>query len=447
MAVLTKEFLGMTLTDASKISNKIKSDTAFKKQCSEFFQLALSKIWDRHSELRQNGPPFTRNNIIFQADDDLFRSANDLVRLCVNKLGPKIGDEKDVDKLMWRHVCDDACRTMSPAAIADEFIASLVKEANSAYTYVCANRLIRVHSSINRVQIGPVTVVVISDPAQDIFDGKVDPTWAFKIGREYEFSIKSGIEIQIPPTCWKVSTHASQSNVKEEAEWLIDVAISLLRLSQFELLNTSSHGFFPNIGKVEPMPSVIPESETRYLLMTADGISTGGMWMPPMYILDDAVIAATQTPEFKAKAQAIFHPTQNSLAERFGQGLGWLTRGRQSEDRAERFLFFFTAIEALLSSDDKTAPVVQNVARSAAVILGNDVVARAENAKKIKLLYAIRSALLHAGKRNVSKGVADTAQLITEMLYSRVMEHVPLTNSFESFQADLGRATYGLSWN
>jgi hypothetical protein len=42
-----------------------------------------------------------------------------------------------------------------------------------------------------------------------------------------------------------------------------------------------------------------------------------------------------------------------------GQGLGWLSRGRQAESRTERFLFFFTALEALLSSDDKGDPVTQ----------------------------------------------------------------------------------------
>jgi hypothetical protein len=436
------------MNNAKKIANKIKSDTAFKKRCSEFFRLALSKIWDRHSELRRDGLlPFIRNSIIFHADEDLFHNAKDLVRHCVGKLGPRFGDEQDVDKAMWQSVCDHAFHTIDPDKIAEEFISSLVKNIDSAYTYICANQLFRVFSRIDRVHIGPVTIVVVSDPAKDIFDGKIASNWTLSVGREYKVSFSNDVEIQIPYTCWKVSTHASQSNVKEEAEWLINVAISFLRISQFELLYVSSSGFFPKIGEVEPMPNVVPESETRHLLITKDGISTGRMWVPHQYILDDDVIAATQTREFESKAQAIFHPTPNSLGERFGQGLGWLTRGRQSEDRAERFLLFFTAIEALLSSNDKTAPVVQNVARSAAVILGNDVVARAENAKRIKSLYEARSALVHAGKRNVSKGATDTAQLIAESLYSKVMKQVPLTESFKSFQENPGRATYGLPWN
>ena len=49
-----------------------------------------------------------------------------------------------------------------------------------------------------------------------------------------------------------------------------------------------------------------------------------------------------------------------------------MTRGRQARDRSERLLFFFTAIEALLSGDDKTAPVTQTIARRAATILVDD---------------------------------------------------------------------------
>ena len=48
---------------------------------------------------------------------------------------------------------------------------------------------------------------------------------------------------------------------------------------------------------------------------------------------------------------------------------GWMTRGRHAEDRAERFLFFYTAIETLVSTTDKSAPVIQTIARNAASII------------------------------------------------------------------------------
>jgi Apea-like HEPN len=435
------------MAKGNKAADSIKGDKDLKKLCAEFCDLALSKVWDRQSPLRKNGPmPFIRNNTIFQADENLFREASSLVARCVKKLGVKYDDDAEVETSMWKHVSGGSERGISAAAIAEEFIGSLAEHAKGEYYYVAANQLFRFSSSAGRIQIGPVEIIKVSNPAHDIFDGKFNPDWTLKVGLEYAFSAKAGIEIQIPSTCWKIFVQASHCNAKEESEWVMDVTTSLLRLTQENLLIQASHGRFPRVGDVEPMPCIIAESETRHLLMTDDGISTGGMWVPPLYVIDDALIAATQTADFKAKAEAIFSPSEKCLAERVGQGLGWLSRGRQSEDRAERFLFFFTAIEALLSNDDKTAPVVQNIARGAAVILTNDVNKRVEHASRIKSLYGTRSALVHSGRRGVIQQSADFVQNIAETLYAKVLQNIPLTERFDTFQTALARATYGLPW-
>ena len=60
------------MTETAKIAHRIKTDKDLKKQCVEFFELALSKIWDRQTTLRQKGLPFIRHNVIFHADEDLF---------------------------------------------------------------------------------------------------------------------------------------------------------------------------------------------------------------------------------------------------------------------------------------------------------------------------------------------------------------------------------------
>lgn len=257
---------------------------------------------------------------------------------------------------------------------------------------------------------------------------------------------ESGWELTVPPTCWKVSVNAALAHLKEEAEWLIDVAVSLMRLSQFDALQTSPHGFFLRPGKIEPMPCVRPALESRHLYMTEEGIFAGAMSLPPSYHLDDTVIAGLRSPKFIATAEVVFRPPPGSLAERFGQGLGWLTRGRQSEDRAQRILFVFTALEALLSSDDKTSPIVQNIARSAAVILSNDVAIRAEVAKSIKDLYAYRSGVVHSGKRAVTGVSVNTALVLIESIFVKVLQSVQLNQSFQKFLDDVGRCTYGLPW-
>jgi hypothetical protein len=241
---------------------------------------------------------------------------------------------------------------------------------------------------------------------------------------------------------WRITVQAAPGNVKEQATWLVNIALGFLRLSY----PNKRYHFFPAVGDVETMPFVKPELAEQSLTITDSGISGGGRSTPRVYLVDDEMAAVTATEEFKSRAKAIFEPGHGSLAERFGQGLGWLTRGRQTDDRAERLLFFFTAIEALLSNDDKTAPVVQTIARYAAVILTDESKERIQVAADIRSLYIVRSALVHGGKRTASQDDSIRTQYIAECLYRRVMDRMPLTTTFTNFQKSLSDASYGLSW-
>jgi hypothetical protein len=168
----------------------------------------------------------------------------------------------------------------------------------------------------------------------------------------------------------------------------------------------------------------------------------GGSQVPPWYEIDAKVVATVSDKDFIAKADNIFAPAKGSLAERLGQGLGWLTRGRQAEDRAERFLYFFTAIEALLSSDDKTAPVTQTIARHGAVLLTDENEVRLKIAKLFKSLYNSRSALVHAGNGSILWSSADAAQ----SMFAIVLEKVDLKIKHTTFCEDLAAPSYGLPW-
>jgi hypothetical protein len=169
-----------------------------------------------------------------------------------------------------------------------------------------------------------------------------------------------------------------------------------LRLSYREW---STH--FPLLGSIEPHPVRATRVESEGVKIQGLRVLAGGSSVPPWYEIDAAVVAKSREATFISRAELIFDPPKKSLAERVGQGLGWLTRGRQAEDRAERLLYFFTAIEALLSNDDKTAPVVQTIARHAAVLLTNENEQRAVIARSAKALYELRSSLAHAGTRAI----------------------------------------------
>jgi hypothetical protein len=111
-----------------------------------------------------------------------------------------------------------------------------------------------------------------------------------------------------------------------------------------------------------------------------------------------------------------------------------------------RELSTLAAIEALLSSDDNTAPVTQTIARHAATILTDDAPARYKTAALMRRLYASRSQVVHQGNRPVVWTQAKQAQRIAEDLFSRVLHKVDLSTTFEDFTALLSVASYGSPW-
>jgi hypothetical protein len=198
------------MIDPTKIINRIKSDPELKKQFAQFFKMASRA---RNIDARDPGVRrVMRNSQIFYADNALITAMHEVIATCVKKLGPNFGSEKEVERLLWKCACFDASPDHDQQAAS--FIQSLVEHAQEEYTYVCANQLFRFHSKVHRVEVGPVEIIAVSDPVQDVFNGQVDPAWSLTLGREYAFSTASGIGIQIPSTCWKVFVHASQANVQ-----------------------------------------------------------------------------------------------------------------------------------------------------------------------------------------------------------------------------------------
>ena len=291
---------------------------------------------------------------------------------------------------------------------------------------------------------------------------------AFRAGAKFDIEQSpDNIVIKLPECCWIIPTglvKAAERNAEEVAIWMINQALSLLRLA-----NPPNLSCFPRTGDLEDMPIAEPKEfwlggireEKGLVLKPVNiqkkpwerpfvGVSTGVRSSVRrtgcFYDLDDAVVEFTKAAPFLHLARTIFNPPKRSLAERFSQGLGWQSRARQTEDRAERLLFFFTALESLLSSDDWQAPVVQTISRNAATVLHDDPAERAKCAAMLRSIYRTRSALVHTGTRNVTQSDTMTIQDVTEELYRSVMDNYPLERPFVDFQASLGRSSYGSSW-
>lgn len=239
---------------------------------------------------------------------------------------------------------------------------------------------------------------------------------------------------------WKVKLSVADPVKYEEALWLIDVALTVLR---FAVPKQELGIMAPTVGQVEPHPVSSQTPQDQNVTIDKGGISLASNNAPNRYEFMASIGESVEEHENTKKIGLIFAGEAKSLSLRFSQGCGWISRGRRAQDRSNRLLFFFTALESLLSDSDQTSPVVQTIARNAAVLLTDEVKLRMKIAKDIRVLYSIRSALIHAGNRKASDEDSNTIQIIVEEVYMRVWEKIALSTSHTEFCLALGRASYG----
>ena len=419
---------------------KLRSDADVKALAKDFFVKAQGAVSDDPSRIPFAGGFRTIEDLLFVIDKSVRQAEVDLVTRCTKLLGSKFGHEKEIRDTAWNVAKAAIDSHASPDKFVSEFLQALGSGAEEPFWHIRPNYLIRFETSSTRLSIGPVEALLGSDAISQIPTHKL---LELRSGDDFTDSIANGkIIVELSPVIWKVEITCAHGHVIEEAAWKIDMAISLLRLHY-----QHPSGFFPQIGDIEGNPFAAFDGATPHLTGKHTlGLSTGGLSIHGMYTINDDIRNITLSPSFIERAKAVFSPNAKHLSARLGEGLGWLTRGRRSEDRAQRFLFFFTAIEALLSSDDKAAPISQTIARQASAILIDDPQERADFARRLLTLYETRSALVHAGTRNVSQSDANKLQYIAEALYTVVMQRTKLDVPFREFQTSLGLATYGSKW-
>ena len=426
-----------------KLTNK-KKDPELRLLVDDFLQAfhdAAAQTQDDALRIFESGGFSAFPGAIVELTDDVTDNLTKLALRAATLLGAKAGHEKALRDIAMKQAQESLLNNVGPRAAATALIDKLFEEGSTKFQFLVPNYLIVFEENVRSVEIGRVRAMMTEDFAAEL---SKTPHTKVQVIADQGFSaafVAGGARVAMHPHCWVVSVDAAKENVDEEAKWLIDIAVSFLRLHYAQATVR-----FPGLGTVEPHPLRPADIHNIGVKISEGMISLGGGSVPPAYEVGNVIKTLTQEPRFCTTAKVIFDPPEKSLAERVSQGLGWLTRGRQAKDRAERLLYFFTAIESLLSSDDKTAPVVQNIARHAAVLLTNDNAARAKLAADLKKLYALRSALVHAGSRAVLWNNANTTENLAEAMFSRVFQEADLGSSHAKFIEVLSKASYGLPW-
>jgi hypothetical protein len=336
---------------------------------------------------------------------------------------------------------DDRQRFGAPINTATQHLVdSFLDAANSTFDVLLPNYLVHFRDDVRSIKMGRVRAVLTADLPPEL-EARQIPV-EITAGPAFTQSYRSHKVVIAMPSCsWVVTVTGASENAKEEAKWLIDVAISFLRMA-----HDSVGMLFPKVGDIEPHPWRHWSLRDVGVLVKEGSARTGQLGEPQIYEVGRTLRDAIEGKPVQAKAELVFDPPKGSVAERISQGLGWLTRARQVEDRAERFLYCFTAIEALLSSHDKSAPIVQTVARNAATIWSADIATRVKMSKDIRQLYGLRSKIVHAGNRPVLWSNADAAQQIAEGLFWYVLRRADLSMKHQTFIEELTIASYGSPW-
>src|SRR5262249_42346528 len=219
------------------------------------------------------------------------------------------------------------------------------------------------------------------------------------------------LKIRFPAYCWRVAVESSRTNAREQAIWLANIATSLMRLSY-----PAGHHPLP-YGAREPSPGLPADTLAPSVTVVGkDALPLAG-YSTAQYLINSELVEAFGKSGLSAKMRDLVQADTNLVGRGLAQGLGWLTRGRQAHSQPERLLFFFTAVEALLFTDDRNTPVTQTITRHAATLLSDDVAKRAVIAKELADLYNVRSQLVHGGEREVSNSHANRIQELAEALY------------------------------
>lgn len=376
---------------------------------------------------------------LYLIDEDFKKLLQYIIEVVLNSVGNSNIDEDKIEEVIWELIYKDTSLSESYRL----FIKSLSEYSSKCIRIITPNFQVRFEVGLQEIQIGPVRAVLGSKLVDELKNnGEVN--WRFYTNNDPSDSGADKPYHFFDAVCWDIEVKSSNQVAYQQGLWEIDVALSLLRVM---LLSQSGYGMLPVYGDKEVATGTRPDRKSAVLYQEKGKFSSEIMGVPPHYkITHENVRWLTEEP-LKVKIIQIFAARNGTVAERAKRGLGWLTRARQKADQAERYLYFSTAMETLLTLEDKDAKVTETIARNGSVILTDNHKDRFDNYKILVKIYEVRSRIIHGGSRNVSRKEVRLVQEVAELLYEKVIFLIDLSGDYVRFQQSLKEASFGQKWN
>lgn len=439
----------MTHTGATadkKRMSQLESDSDFRSALKAFIALAETCAARSASEVSAAFMNFARggfrmvDGVTFNVTPELRTAENIATRRAQEILGPRLGDEKDLSQALWKATVKAIAGEISDGERLKLTLSEVINSVNQTFCYIAPNHLFHLGDGVDEIDVGPVSICRTENIIDDLAISRPGEKWGLAVGEKPELLAGETVVFVRPKLSWKIQVRSSKNNLTEEATWHADVATSLLRMASVDF-----GPMIPKIGELEASPFGEAGLEDHMIAYSAAQMVTGGRKKLGYYEIAPTTAKPLRT-WIKRTAPHIFSAQTGSLGEQLARGLGWLSRARRTGDRAERFLLFFTALEALISRQSANPQLTDYLARMTSVVWTNGAENRSKYYSTFKDLYDKRSKLVHRGIREISTRDVNTIQYVTEQIFFVVLDKVPLDQPLNAFHKGLETASFGGRW-
>jgi len=437
--------------DAISFKSKFKNHSEAKKALVEYYTAFSAAVVTSRPQLLDSQFGFTFGSSGWvNRTSDMIETSKQFSNYITKMLGARFGDEKVLSDLIQNAAHDSLKSSHSAAQFQDAVLLAISKTLDQDFEIYLPNRLVTLGPRIRPLKIGNVRVLSLVHLDSEIQElvaeiEKPHPNLSLQISHsDNQISVNMpGHIIMVPSSkmMWAVKVNVSRRHVNEEAIWQIGIAVSLMRL-----LSNDWCGREPSIGDIEPNAVTYDKfSGDNALLRNGSNLSFGGGKIPGHYIVDSKISKRLRAKKSVGIINNVFNHRSGTIGEQVYNALGWLSRGRQAIDRSEKLLYFFTAIEAVLSRGNDS-PVIDTIARHGSVMLSANVQNRPDIAKRFKRLYGFRSSTVHKGARDASNLAVKEAELLASILLYVALLKIDMSQKHTTFSEHLSSASYGLHW-
>ncbi|KCV82597.1 hypothetical protein ATO10_06631 [Actibacterium atlanticum] len=437
--------------NSSALQQKLRSRC--KATSDEFFKTALGSLCDTEEEAQEAFKNLSfgiHGGFVFRESREVSVKALELAEKFVDVAGTERASVEAIRKSTNSIVSavlrefDGTIDEDNTDDAAELFFTKLVESATEHYDFVGPCELFRFEDEGLELRSKYVSVMAANSFLAEAELPRTGKSWQLKSSPEAwpRSPVDMESAFTVFGTVWWVRSQSPADLTEQSAKWMIDVFMTAIRVG----LRRPDYCLRPRLGQSELSPFGHAKNSKRGIIHHEKILKPGGQSWASQYKVDASFADRFHDQQFQNRLNSLFEAKPNSVGEHLANAFGWCSRGRQCVDHSERLLNFFTALESLLSEKDAFSPVAETIARLTSVVLSETATDRERTYKEIKKLYALRSSVVHQGRRAAHWLNANNIQHICESTLSVVFSEVDLSRPRQDFINELKSASHGGPW-